>query len=129
MLTYVDSSAFVKLIISESESGALRLFLSGDTTLVVNRIGLIEVARAVRRAVPDGRVDPIDLGLRTSIRELDEAISKRASDLDSAGLRSLDAIHLATALELRPELDAFVTYDQRLADAARAHRLPVVSPA
>ena len=61
--------------------------------------------------------------------ELDDAIANVAAALRPPLLRTLDAIHLATALALLPELDAFVTYDDRLAEAARAIGLPVVRPA
>lgn len=61
--------------------------------------------------------------------ELERRIGEAAAAVDPATLRSLDAIHLATALSLGAELDAFVTYDARLADAARAAGITVVAPA
>jgi predicted nucleic acid-binding protein len=61
--------------------------------------------------------------------EFDVAIARSAAALGPSALRTLDAIHLATAMALGPELDAFVTYDDRLAEAARAVGLPVVRPA
>jgi predicted nucleic acid-binding protein len=61
--------------------------------------------------------------------ELDADIAARASGLHPPRLRSLDAVHLASALTLEPELDAFVTYDDRQAAAARGAGLVVESPA
>ena len=129
MLVYADSSALVKLIVEEMESEAARVYLRGDVTVVVSRVGLIEASRAVRRSETLTPAPWDELVTSITIRELDASISDRAALLEPALLRTLDAVHLATALELRTELDAFITYDARLADAARAHRLPVVSPA
>ena len=61
--------------------------------------------------------------------DLDRAIAGVAATVGPPALRTLDAIHLATAIALLPDLDAFVTYDDRLAEAARAIGLPVVRPA
>jgi predicted nucleic acid-binding protein len=129
VLVYADSSALVKLVVEESESEAARVYLSGDVTVVVSRVGLIESFRAVRRSDTEGPAPWAELVANISVRELDPVIADRAASLEPAGLRTLDAIHLATALEMRGEIDAFLTYDARLAEAARAHRLPVVSPA
>jgi predicted nucleic acid-binding protein len=59
---------------------------------------------------------------------LDDSVLDEAASLDPAGLRSLDALHLATALSVRDEIGVFVTYDQRLADAAADRGLNVVRP-
>jgi len=125
----VDASALVKLAVRERESDAARLYLSGEVAVVASRVALIEATRAVRRSDTDGTPAWDDVIANLSIRELEKSIADSAARLNPQELRTLDAIHLATALELRTELDAFVTYDQRLAEAARAHRLPVVSPA
>jgi predicted nucleic acid-binding protein len=61
--------------------------------------------------------------------DLDRAIAGVAATVGQPGLRTLDAIHLATAISLLPDLDAFVTYDDRLAQAARTIGLPVLRPA
>jgi predicted nucleic acid-binding protein len=63
-----------------------------------------------------------------TVIDLDPSIASRAGVIEPVALRSLDAIHLASALELGDELDAFVTYDARQADAARELGLSVVSP-
>jgi predicted nucleic acid-binding protein len=63
-----------------------------------------------------------------TVVEVSEAIRARAALLDPSELRSLDALHLATALELGDDLDAVVTYDRRMRDAAAGHGLAVVAP-
>ena len=95
--------------------------------LLTSRVGAVETRRATARVAHEaGRVDavldPVELV------ELDQAIVDRAAQAGPPGLKTLDAIHLATALEIGP-IDAFVTYDDRLADAARLVGLPVVRPA
>jgi predicted nucleic acid-binding protein len=87
---------------------------------------LIETRRAVARRALPLRGDVVERTLASV--EIDQAIAGRAAAIGPAGLPTLDAIHLATALELGP-IDAFVTYDDRLAEAARGIGLPVVRPA
>ena len=96
--------------------------------VVTSRVGIVETYRAARR----GQHDPSQLEsiVRTvEVLELDQATARSAASVGPTQLRTLDAIHLVTALNLMPELDAFVTYDDRLAEAARAVGLPVVRPA
>jgi uncharacterized protein len=64
-----------------------------------------------------------------SLLPLDDLILDKATELQPAGLRSLDALHLATALSIREEIGVFVTYDERLGDAAEEQGLPVSRPA
>jgi uncharacterized protein len=90
----------------------------------------VEIQRALRRAgagsalIEEARRQLRALGLRAASDE----ILDRAESLEPKSLRALDALHLACALELQPALDAFLCYDRRLADAARAHGLPVLAP-
>lgn len=128
MPLYVDSSAFVKLLVREAESDALKAYLA-STSLLTSVITPIEVGRSIRRRGLQDQVGERELFIGVEIRNIDTAVSERAASLQPLILRTLDAIHVASALDLRTELDGFVTYDARLADAARAHRLPVVSPA
>jgi predicted nucleic acid-binding protein len=128
-LVYLDPSAIVKLLVDETGSAALSGYLAGCGACVTSRISEVEVRRAVARSgatVEAGRVDALFAAL--AIRELDGSLAAAAGRLAPPGLRTLDAIHLATALEPIPELGAFVTYDQRLAEAAAAAGLPTVSP-
>ena len=128
-VAYVDASALAKLLIVEADSTAMERWYVEIERAVTSRVGVVETLRAVaRRAIPL-RNDLVDRTLASvGIVELDQSIAGRAATIGPAGLRTLDAIHLATALELGP-IDAFVTYDDRLAEAARGMGLPVVRPA
>jgi predicted nucleic acid-binding protein len=126
---YLDASAAVKLILREPESEALTQYLARQRTVLSSRVLGVEVLRAVRRL--DGTLEDqahAVLAVTASV-ELDADIAAAAGAADPPTLRSLDAIHLASALSIGPELDAFVTYDIRQADAARALGLVVESPA
>ena len=125
---YLDASAAVKLVVREPESRSVREFVGDRTARVSSRLLTVELLRAVQRANPRSLGQARSLLAVMQFVELDEGIAGRAAALEPAGLRSLDAIHLASALELGDELDAFVTYDARQADAARALGLPVASP-
>jgi uncharacterized protein len=126
---YLDASAAVKLVVREAESRSLREFVRDRTTRVSSRLLAVELLRAVQRANPASVGQARSLLEVMDFVELDEEIAARSAALGPPGLRSLDAIHLASALELGEGLDAFVTYDARQADAARALGLPVESPA
>lgn len=127
-LAYVDASALVKLILDEVDAGAMRRWYVEADRIACSVIGAIETRRAVARKVE--RSERVDLVLRSVVTlEVDAVVTATASRVMPIGLRTLDAIHIATALALGSELDAFVTYDDRLADAARAVGLPVVRPA
>ena len=127
-IAYADASALVKLVLIEAESPAVFHWFTQAPRIATSRIGVIEIHRATSRrphdpAHRDRVVDEVE------VIEVNEAIARVAAMLQPPVLRTLDAIHLATALALVPDLDAFVTYDDRLADAARALGLPVVRPA
>ncbi len=126
---YLDASAAVKLVVSEPESQSLRGFVRDRMARVSSRVLAVELLRAVRRANPAAVGQARSLLEVMEFVELDRGIAGRAAELEPAGLRSLDAVHLASALELGDELDAFVTYDARQAIAARKLGLPVASPA
>ena len=127
-LTYVDASALVKLVVEEPESRAMHRWFVESTRVMTSRIGLIETLRAsARRAHDPAHREQVIRDVE--VIELNPAISTVAAALQPAVMRTLDAIHVASALALGPELDAFVTYDDRIAEAARAIGLPVVRPA
>ena len=126
-LAYVDASAFVKLVIDEPESDALGDALT-RLTMTSSAILEVEATLVVRR-----RHSRSFNGVRRllgSVRlvEIEHAIRRAAGDLEDPGLRSLDAIHLATALSLGERCGAFFAYDDRLIAAARAHGLTVTVP-
>ena len=126
-VTYVESSALAKLIVVESGSKALRAYLRGRT-VVTSALTRLEVTRAVRKskAQPTVGLDAV-FGVVTVV-EIQQEILRLASVLEPPELRSLDAIHLATALSIADDLDGFVTYDRQLGRAAAAAGLPVASP-
>jgi uncharacterized protein len=127
---YLDTSAFVKLVWSERETLALQEFLAQkpEVLLVSSSLLTVEARRAVLRE-DAAQMPRADL-LLTRIGQVGvtRAVVEAASRLPDPSVRSLDAIHVATALQLRPDLDAVVTYDHRLASAAEQQGLPVASP-
>jgi predicted nucleic acid-binding protein len=126
---YLDASALVKLVVTERETAALRRFLRDHAVRFTNRVAAVEVTRAVRRH-PVAKLAPVVAAFDgVSVIDLNPEITDRAGSLEPAALRSLDAIHLATALALGQDLDAFITYDARQADAARSLGLAVEAPA
>ncbi len=127
-LAYVDSSALVKLVLAEAGSEAMLRWYVESERVATSRIGIVETNRAARRREHDpSHLEAVAASIE--IIEVDAAIAQRAALMGPPGLRTLDAIHVASALALSSEMDAFVTYDQRLVDVARAIGLPVVSPA
>ena len=127
-VAYVDASALVKLIVLEADSAAfLRWYIEAER-VATSRVGVIETRRAAGRHPHDA--EELRSVLATvEVVELDRQVADRAAAALPPLLRTLDAIHIATALELGVSLDAFVTYDDRLAAAAQAAGLPVVRPA
>jgi predicted nucleic acid-binding protein len=89
----------------------------------------VEVVRAIRRVAPDLIPKAEEVVRRLSVIEVAESIRARAARLQPAAVRSLDALHLATAIEIGAALDAVITYDARMAAAARSHGLAVTAPA
>ena len=97
-----------------------------DRELYSSRVAMVEVAKAVARHDPDSDATAV-MG-RVSWVELDEDVAVVASGVGGPRLRALDAIHVASALRVAPEIEAFVTYDVRQAAAAAAAGLRVLSP-
>ena len=128
-MLYLDSSAIVKLVVREKESRALRSYLRKDSARVTCGLARVEVVRAVYdaggRAVQRARA-VLD---RVDVIRLDDALLEAAADINSCVLRSLDAIHLAAARLLGPDLDAIVTYDRRMAEAAALLGMRTEAPA
>jgi len=126
-LVYADSSALIKLVIRERESAVLKRWLTGKR-VVSSRIAEVEVSRGARRSGREPRPSVEELLGEIDLIELDDRVVSRAVRLDPPELRSLDAIHLATALSIADDLDGFVTYDRQLGRAASAAGLPVATP-
>ena len=127
-MLYADSSALVKLVLAETESDALDAYL-GDRPLASSAFARTELVRAVRRLRPDREEAAIALLASLDFIDINREVLTRAATLPPPQLRSLDAIHLASALALGEELEALLTYDARMAEAARAAGLHVESPA
>jgi predicted nucleic acid-binding protein len=127
-LLYVDASAFVKLVLAEPETPALVAALAGAGRLVSSEIFEVEVLRATRRGGGDVNVARAQLEA-VRLLPLDDSIRLRAGELTPATVRSLDAIHVASALSLGERLDGLYTYDERMAAAAREAGLDVRAPA
>lgn len=127
---YIDSSALLKLVLSERESPALGEALSQWPDRVSSVLLPIECRRIVLRAGnPPAVMDRLEEELSSVTLILLEApVQKLAGAIGLPRLRSLDAIHLASALSIGDYPEAFVTYDDRLADAARALGLNVLTP-
>lgn len=128
-LLYLDSSAILKLVVPEPETGAVRTLLRSWPERVSSVIAVIEVERAARR-IGGGAIRKARTVLsRIDLVALDEPVVRVAATLEPAGLRTLDAIHLATAISLGRDLGALCTYDARLSGAAVSRTIEVLSPA
>jgi len=124
---YFDASAIVKLLVEERESLALVDYLQEPRLAITSALSLTEVARCMQRVDPSR--DDLDTALAGfHLLVVDATVLSRAGRIAPHGVRALDAIHLVSALSLADAALEFVTYDQRLADAARAHGLRVVQP-
>lgn len=129
-MIYLDSSALLKLVRAEEHTAGLRTWLRDrpDALLISSALTRVEVLRACRRI--DERL--LDTGRAViaalHLVPLDEAVLGAAADLPGSDLRSLDALHLASAVRIGPDLEAFVAYDERLLGAAAEARLPVIRP-
>jgi predicted nucleic acid-binding protein len=126
--TYLDSSAIVKLAVHEPESSALRRYLSRRRPLLSSALARTEVARALLSLGSEAVQRGQEVLARLELARVNDTVLVTAGKLLPADLRSLDAIHLATALELGPDLARLVTYDERMAVAARALGLAVSAP-
>ena len=130
MAHYLDTSALVKLVVTERETAALRQWWRAQgVTPVASDLVRTELMRAVRRAAPEAAVQAHAVLDALVLLQVTSQVLDVAGRLEPATLRSLDAIHLAAALELGDELEGMVTYDDRLAEAAAAYGVPVVAPA
>lgn len=129
MAHYLDTSALVKLVVAETETAALRAWLQeADRTPVSCDLARTELMRAIRRAAPDRVIQARAVLDSITLVQLATSTFEEAGRLDPALLRTLDAVHLAAALELGDDLETIVTYDERLAEAAHNNGVPVTAP-
>lgn len=128
MATYLDSSAIVKLAVREPESLALRRYLRRRQPLVSSALARTEVLRALLPAGDEAMSRGRAVLQRIDLVRVNDRVLNAAGVLRPPGVRSLDAIHLATAQELGRELSALVTYDDRMVAAAKYLGHPIVQP-
>jgi predicted nucleic acid-binding protein len=129
MAHYIDTSALAKLLVAEPESGALRQWIAfADATLVSSDLTRTELLRAVRRRVPERMVQAREVLDSLVLLHVTADEFEAAALLDPAVLRTLDAIHIATALTLGDELESIVAYDERLMHAAESVGIRITSP-
>jgi uncharacterized protein len=129
-LYYIDTSAALKLLAEESHSRAFAAFYddSRGASWVSSTLLRVEVIRAVSRVMPAALPDARALLLAFDYVSIDDEVIDAAMNEPDRMLRSLDAIHLATARVLGTDLDGLATYDDRLAAAAKDAGIPVVDP-
>ncbi|MCB0880291.1 MAG: type II toxin-antitoxin system VapC family toxin [Thermoleophilia bacterium] len=128
-VAYLDASALVKLAVLEQESSELRRSLEslGDVALATSMVGRVELERVGKRLAVEPQLVE-ELVDRLVLVGFDVAVAAVAGLVEPPALRTLDAIHLATARALGTTLDVMYCYDRRLADAARAVGIDVRSP-
>ncbi len=127
-VTYLDSSAIVKLVVREPESDALRRFLRRRRPLVSSALANVEVTRAVSGLGTRALKRSGEVLARIELIRINNDVLNDAGTLEPSGLRTLDAIHLATAAMLEGSLGQFVCYDRRLGDAAADRGWPIAAP-
>lgn len=129
MAFYLDTSAVVKLVVKEAETDALTSWIAAEQNDFVSCDLLrTELFRTVRRGSPDSVTRARRVVDSITILAVPSTTFERAGELAPPTLRSLDAIHLAAALDLGDDLDGLVTYDERLAAAAASHGITVIAP-
>ncbi len=129
MAYYLDTSAAVKLVVAERDTTALTAWLGDhDDEVVSGDLLRTELLRATRRGAPHAMPRARAVLDSLTVLTVPTSTFERAADLGPDLLRSLDAVHLAAALELGDDLDGLVAYDDRLADAARFHGITVIAP-
>ncbi|MGH3399563.1 MAG: type II toxin-antitoxin system VapC family toxin [Streptosporangiaceae bacterium] len=126
----MDTSAALRLVVPESETECLEVWMAerAGVPRVSSRLLRIEMLRAVSRGAPHRMSRANEVLSAIALLSMDD-VAPAAEVIGDRTLRSLDAIHLATAHEVRTDLSAFVCYDKRLRDLAQALGLPVEAPA
>jgi uncharacterized protein len=126
--TYLDSSALVKLAVEEPESGALRHYLRRRRPLVSSALARTEVLRALLLEGDEALARGSAVLASVELIRINDRILNAAALLRPAEMRSLDAIHLATAQGLATDLARVVTYDERMLDAAKQLGIRTAAP-
>jgi uncharacterized protein len=126
---YLDASAFVKLAVEEPETAALQRFLADRGQRRVSSALLrTEALRAVRHLGAEALATVREGLRRVDLVGIDDRILDAAGTLEPRVLRTLDAIHVATAMAVGDDLEAIVTYDERMVESARLLGLSTATP-
>ena len=128
-VVYLDSSALVKLAVAEPQSAALRRSLRRQPACVTSALARTEVPRALLQLGLDATTRAEEVLRRVEIVRISDRVLRRAGALEPPEMRSLGAIHLATAQLIEPQLKYLVTYDERMTNAAAVLRIRVRAPA
>lgn len=129
-LTYIDASAFVKLFSAEPESEAMAAAIDvGEVLLVASEILAVEAFRAAVRLGGSALSEAPTLLRKVALRPFSREVRELSYRIGDPSLRTLDAIHLATAVSLGERVSAIFTYDKRLAEASGGTGLEVLAPA
>ncbi len=129
-IAYIDASAFVKLFAPEPESAAIAAAIDAELdNLVASEILAVEASRAAIRIGGEAPALAARLLRRIVLLPFSAEVREQAGRVGPAGLRTLDAIHLATAISVSERIDAVFTYDSRLGEACTAAGLRVLAPA
>lgn len=128
-VVYLDSSAIVKLVVAEPETPALLAHLALRPVRVTSSLARVEVIRAVRAHGKGATRRAKQILAATNLLTIDQTLLDAAADLPQDGLRSIDAIHVASALTIADDLSELITYDRRMADAAIAAGISTGAPA
>jgi len=127
-VTYLDSSAIVKLVVHEAESTALRAHLRRRQPLVSSALARTEVIRSLLPFGDQAIARGHEVLATVDLVRINDRILRAAGELEPAELRSLDAIHLASAQQFETELRHIVTYDTRMIDGAHLLGLKTATP-
>lgn len=125
---YLDSSAIVKVVVREPETDSLLDYLGDKPVRVSSALARVEVLRALLPFGAEAQHRGEQALSAVELITITDSVIDAASRLPPAALRSLDAIHLATAAALETDLDSVVTYDKRMLDAATAMGLAAIAP-
>jgi predicted nucleic acid-binding protein len=129
MVFYLDTSAAVKLVVAERGSSALlRWMTQHEDRIVSSDLLRTELQRATRRGAPQAMERVRAVLESITVVSLVRSTFERAAELEPELLRSLDALHLAAALELGDDLEGIITYDGRLAEASARYGIRVIAP-